>query len=183
MLQIWVRPECPKLLGPVFHKLQRVSLVDVPEGCNIDWTMFILEAAPSLKEICITIWDHWCNMKTEEDRREEGYGDKTVVDWESSAPDGFRHENLSKVTIYGFQPDDNLVGFVRRAMEVAVNLEEVSLYDRKVCENCGDLDPKIKMKVSPSRYPCTMEKRELLKNQIIAEGLGMGCPDVIHFRS
>lgn len=178
MLQIWVRPECPKLLGPVFHKLQRVSLVDVPEGCNIDWTMFILEAAPSLKEICITIWDYWCNMKTEEDRREEGYGDKTVVDWESSAPDGFRHENLSKVTIYGFQPNDNLVGFVRRVMEVAVNLEEVSLYDRKVY-----LDPKIKMKVSPSRYPCTMEKRELLKNQIIAEGLGMGCPDVIHFRS
>uniref|UniRef100_A0A0E0CTE6 F-box domain-containing protein n=1 Tax=Oryza meridionalis TaxID=40149 RepID=A0A0E0CTE6_9ORYZ len=128
---IWVRPECPKLLGPVFHKLQRVSLVDVPEGCNIDWTMFILEAAPSLKEICITVWDHWCNMKTEEDRREEGYCDKTVVDWVSSAPDGFRHENLSKVTIYGFQPDDNLVGFVRRVMEVAVNLEEVSLYDRK----------------------------------------------------
>uniref|UniRef100_A0A0E0K760 F-box domain-containing protein n=1 Tax=Oryza punctata TaxID=4537 RepID=A0A0E0K760_ORYPU len=180
--KIWVHPECPKLLGPVFHKLQRVSFVDVPEGCSIDWTMFILEAAPSLKEICITIWDHWCNMKTEEDRREEGYAEKTDVEWESSAPDGFRHENLSKVTIYGFQPDDNLVGYVRRVMEVAVNLEEVSLYDRKVCEYCGDLDPKIKMKVSPSRYPRTMEKRDLLKNQI-AEGLGMGWLDVIHFRS
>uniref|UniRef100_A0A453C4P3 Uncharacterized protein n=2 Tax=Aegilops tauschii TaxID=37682 RepID=A0A453C4P3_AEGTS len=24
--------------------------------------MFILEAAPSLKELCITVLDHWCNM-------------------------------------------------------------------------------------------------------------------------
>ncbi|KAF0934581.1 hypothetical protein E2562_025668 [Oryza meyeriana var. granulata] len=180
--KIWAHPECPKLLGPVFHKLQSVTLVDLLEGCTIDWTMLILEAAPILKELCITVWDHWCNMKTEEDRRDEGYGDKTNVEWESAAPDGFRHDNLSKLTIYGFQPDDNFVGYVRHVMEAAVNLEEVSLYDRKVCDRCGDLDPKIKMKISPSRYPCTIKERELLKNQIIV-GLGMASPDIIHFRS
>uniref|UniRef100_A0A0E0K766 F-box domain-containing protein n=1 Tax=Oryza punctata TaxID=4537 RepID=A0A0E0K766_ORYPU len=179
---IWVHPECPKLLGPVFHKLQRVGLVDLPEGCDIDWTVCILEAAPSLKELCITVWDHWCNIKTEEERREQGYDDKTNVEWESSAPDGFRHENLAKLTIYGFQSDENLVRYVRRLMEVAVDLEEISLYDRKVCESCGDLDPKIKVKISPSRYPCTMEEEELIKKQII-EGLGMVSLDVIHFRS
>uniref|UniRef100_A0A0E0K765 FBD domain-containing protein n=1 Tax=Oryza punctata TaxID=4537 RepID=A0A0E0K765_ORYPU len=151
--KVWVHPECPKLLEPVFHKLQRVSLVDLPEGCSIDWTMFILEAAPSVKELCITLWDHWCNIKTEEERREQGYDDKTNVEWQSSAPDGFRHDNLAKLTIYGFQPDENLVGYVRCLMETAVNLEEVSLYDRKVCDRCGDLDPKIKMKISRQGIP------------------------------
>ncbi|VAH45157.1 uncharacterized protein LOC119363432 [Triticum dicoccoides] len=63
----WVLPECPKLLKPVLSKLQHVSLDHLPEGCDLAWTMFILEAAPFLRELCITVWDHWCIMMTDKD--------------------------------------------------------------------------------------------------------------------
>uniref|UniRef100_A0A0E0CTD6 FBD domain-containing protein n=1 Tax=Oryza meridionalis TaxID=40149 RepID=A0A0E0CTD6_9ORYZ len=146
---IWVQPECPKLLSPVLQNLQVLNLDELPEGRDIAWTCFFLEAAPSLKEMCITVWDHW-------------------------------HYNLTKLTIYGFQPNENFMGYIRHVMEAAVNLEDISLYDRKVLECCEVLDPKIE--VAPSRYPQTIEEQELLRKQII-EGLVMASPHIIHFRS
>uniref|UniRef100_A0A0E0GF66 F-box domain-containing protein n=1 Tax=Oryza nivara TaxID=4536 RepID=A0A0E0GF66_ORYNI len=56
--KIWVQPECPKLLSPVLQNLQVLNLDELPEGRDIAWTCFFLEAAPSLKEVCITVWDH-----------------------------------------------------------------------------------------------------------------------------
>ncbi|KAF2947740.1 hypothetical protein DAI22_02g390600 [Oryza sativa Japonica Group] len=179
--KIWVQPECPKLLAPVLRNLQVLNLDELPEECDISWTCFFLEAAPSLKEMRVTVWDHWCGMQTDKvEREEQGYSEKANVEWESSAPDGFRHYNLTKPTIYGFQPNDNFLGYIRHIMEAAVNLEDVSLYDRKVLECCEDLDPKIK--VAPSWYPQTIEEQELLRKQI-TEGLVMASPHVIHFRS
>ncbi|EAY88088.1 hypothetical protein OsI_09520 [Oryza sativa Indica Group] len=179
--KIWVQPECPKLLAPVLQNLQVLNLDKLPEECDIAWTCFFLEAAPFLKEMCATVWDHWCGMQTDKvEREEQGYSEKANVEWESSAPDGFRHYNLTKLTIYGFQPNENFLGYIRHIMEAAVNLEDVSLYDRKVLECCEDLDPKIK--VAPSWYPQTIEEQELLRKQI-TEGLVMASPHVIHFRS
>nr|BAD23041.1 hypothetical protein [Oryza sativa Japonica Group] len=178
--KIWVQPECPKLLSPVLQNLQVLNLDELPEGRDIAWTCFFLEAAPSLKEVCITVWDHWCDMETDSvEREEQGFCEKTNVEWESSTPDGFRHYNLTKLTIYGFQPNENFMGYIRHVMEAAVNLEDISLYDRKVLECCEDLDPKIK--VAPSGYPETIQEQELLKKQI-TEGLVMASPHIIHFR-
>ncbi|KAM0872830.1 hypothetical protein ACQ4PT_038453 [Festuca glaucescens] len=73
--KIWVLPECPKLLTPVLRKLQQVNLVNLPEGCDFAWTMFILEAAPSLEELCITVLDHSCNMVTDK------HCEKAEVEW------------------------------------------------------------------------------------------------------
>lgn len=181
--KIWVQPECPKLLAPVLEKLQLVNLVDLPEGCDIAWTSFILEAAPFLKELCITVWDHWCAMVTDKKvRMERGLCEKTDVEWESSASADFKHENLAVLTIFGFQPDNNFVTYIRRIMKAALNLKEVALYDRKVCRRCEYIDPTIKEKICPSRYPRTSEERDLLRKQI-TEGMGVASPAVIHFRS
>ncbi|KAF7019543.1 unnamed protein product [Triticum aestivum] len=178
--KIWVLPECPKLLAPVLGKLQIVNLDNLPQGCNIDWTMFILEAASSLKELCITVWDHWCEMETNKDvRRKKGYCEKANVEWQPSAVH-FKHKNLVKLTICGFQPEENFVRYIRRVMEIAVNMKEISLYDWQVCEDCGDLDPNIK--VCPSRYPRTTEEKDMLREEITKE-LPMASPAVIHFRS
>uniref|UniRef100_M8CXP1 FBD domain-containing protein n=1 Tax=Aegilops tauschii TaxID=37682 RepID=M8CXP1_AEGTA len=129
--QIWVLPECPKLLMPILGKLRLVNLENLPGGCDIAWTMFILEAAPVLKDLGITVWDHWCIMVTDkEHRKASGYCDNGDVEWKPSTSN-FKHKNLAKLTIYGFQADDNFIRYVKRVMLAAVNLEEISLHDRK----------------------------------------------------
>ncbi|KAK1695999.1 hypothetical protein QYE76_012696 [Lolium multiflorum] len=176
--KIWVVPECPKLLAPVLCKLRVANLVNLPEGCDIAWTMFIVEAAPALKEMCIRVWDHWCTMVTDKEFREKnGYCEKANVEWQPSAID-FKHKNLVKLTICGFQPDEYFLQYVRRILEVAVNMEEISLHDREACERCGHLDPNIK--VSPSRYPQTGEEKNTLRDEITKE-LRMISPGVIRF--
>jgi hypothetical protein len=178
--KIWVVPECPNLLAHVLGKLRVVNLVNLPEGCDIAWTMFILEAAPSLKELCIRVWDHWCKMVSDKEfRKKKGYCEKTNVEWQPSASD-FKHKNLIKVTIYGFQPEEYFLRYVRRVLQVAVNLKEISLQDRETCERCGDLDPSIK--VSPSRYPQTDEDKNILREEITKE-LRTVSPVVIYFKS
>ncbi|KAE8806463.1 hypothetical protein D1007_17269 [Hordeum vulgare] len=132
--RIWVLPESPELLRPVLSKLQHVILDKLPEECDLAWTMFIFEAAPSLKELCITVWDHWCHMvmRDKEFREGNGYCEKADVEWKPHAHH-FKHGNLVKLTIYGFQPDDIFVRFIRCVMEHAVNMAEISLHDWKVC--------------------------------------------------
>ncbi|KAM3244637.1 hypothetical protein ACQJBY_056132 [Aegilops geniculata] len=176
--KIWVLPECPKLLTPVLGKLQHVNLDNLPEGCDLAWTMFILEAAPTLEELCVAVRDHWCIMLTDEEvRKKNGYCEKADVNWKPCAPD-FKHKNLVELTIYGFQPDDSFMRYIRCVVDHTVNVTEISLYDRKVCGSCGDLDPEIKVKVCPSRYPQTAEEMKQ-----ITEGLGLASRAVIHFRS
>ncbi|KAF7086492.1 hypothetical protein CFC21_089777 [Triticum aestivum] len=84
--KIWILPECPKLLKPALNKLQHVNLEHLPEGCDLAWTMFILEAAPSLKELCITVWDHWCIMITNKElRKKYCFCEKADVKWKPYA--------------------------------------------------------------------------------------------------
>ncbi|XBI98376.1 hypothetical protein VPH35_018622 [Triticum aestivum] len=173
--KIWILPECPKLLTPLLGKLRVVNLDDLPEGCDIAWTMFILEAAPFLDYLCITVWDHWCIMETDRKlRKAHGYCEKENVEWKPSVSE-FKHKHLAKLTIYGFQPDFNFVGYINRVVEVAVNLKEISLHDRKSCNSCGNLDPKIK--VSPPKCSRTREEREL-----ITEVLGLASSEMVYFR-
>ncbi|KAK1613572.1 hypothetical protein QYE76_019089 [Lolium multiflorum] len=72
---------------------------------------------------------------------------------DDDAPPGFKIKNLLKLTIYGFQPDENMVRYVRITREVAVNMKEILLHDRKACERCGDLDPKTKVITRSRVYP------------------------------
>jgi hypothetical protein len=171
-LKIWVRPERPRLVAPVLGKLRTVNLENLRDGCDISWTMFILEAAPSLEELCVTVSSHRCLM-------ERTLSEETDVKWEASARD-LKHKNLAKLTIHGFQPDDNFTGYVRRIMKAAVNIKEVSLHDWKVCEMCSN------KKVHPTNfrlsiYPRTSEEKDFVRRKI-SEGLRMASPAVIHFR-
>jgi hypothetical protein len=146
----------------MIRKLEIVNLDNLPEGCDIAWTMFILEAAPSLRELCIRVWDHWCKMVTEhDDQRKHGYSEKANVEWQPLAP-GFKHKNLLKLTIYSFQPDENMVRYVRIIREVAVNMKEILLHDRKACERCGDLDPKTKVIIRSRVYPNNLVVRRMI---------------------
>jgi hypothetical protein len=56
LLQIWVQPEyLTRRLASVFCQLRFVHLAEIPEGFDLTWSLFILEAAPNLKELYMTV--------------------------------------------------------------------------------------------------------------------------------
>ncbi|KAF7081584.1 hypothetical protein CFC21_085510 [Triticum aestivum] len=67
--KIWVKPEGRRQLLPVFHKLTLVNLLNISEECDLTWIMFILQGAPTLKELSILVRDHLCEMITGEQRK------------------------------------------------------------------------------------------------------------------
>jgi hypothetical protein len=68
--KIWIQPECvDKRLAYVFQQIRFVNLTNIPEGYALTWTVFILKAAPNLKELCISVRDHLCEMKMDENER------------------------------------------------------------------------------------------------------------------
>ena len=135
--------------------------------------MFILEAAPFLEELCVTVSGHKCPMY-------RGFSRKTEVKWVPFAANR-KHKNLAKLTIHGVQSHRNFTGYVRLIMEAAVNIKEVSLHDWKVCKLCTE--GKVNMKeVRRSGYPQTREEKDLLRKKI-SECLMMASPAVIHFRT
>ncbi|KAL6591318.1 hypothetical protein ACP70R_049821 [Stipagrostis hirtigluma subsp. patula] len=173
--KIWIQPEGPKQLLPVFCKLKIVKLIKVSEECDLNWTMFILQGAPSLEELHITVWDHFCEMMmVDELRRQYAYSEeKKGVDWEGD-PSDFKHHKLSVLKIFGFRPEDRFVRYVRSVIETAVNLEDIFLFNKLVCERCKDNVPKA------SRCPWPKKQRFSIRNRI-TNGMNSFVP--IHFPS
>ncbi|CAL5068546.1 unnamed protein product [Urochloa decumbens] len=154
--RIWIEPEAPKVLGPLFQNLQILNLQRIHEECDLDWTMFFLEAAPLLKQVFIKVWDHACFNWDEEwqDMYQKGY---SLPTWEASAD--LKHCNLKVLTIKGYQVDEKFTRYIRRVVKAAVNLEGIVLIHSGSCEHC---------KFSPStRYPWTHEERLQIKEQIL----------------
>lgn len=172
--KIWVQPEClTKSLSSVFCQLRFLNLDDIPEGYNLTWTLFVLKAAPSLKELWMTVWDHLCKMETDEKRRAVSYSENKGVEWESSALD-FQHRSLATLTIFGFESEEYMVSYVRGVMEAAVNLEEVFLYHRLTCGKCR-ANPNTLKRI---RYPWTKRQRSSVKKRITD---GVDSFAIIHF--
>ncbi|CAM0943574.1 unnamed protein product [Alopecurus aequalis] len=168
--KVWLHQESRKLLAPLLDKLRFVNLDNIPRKSGITWTLSFIEAAPSLEELCITISDHKCHTDSRQD-----YSKKKDVKWEQSVAD-FEHKNLAKLTIHGFESDDTFMRYVRSVMEVAVNIREVSLHDRKVCKLCSNI-------CIPSRYPRTSEEEDIpVVSKRITEALVTASPAVIKFR-
>jgi hypothetical protein len=145
-----------------------VNLDNIPGKCGIAWTLSFLEAAPSLEELCITVSDHKCRTDSQQNHFE-----KTDVKWEPPAAD-FKHKNLAKLTIHGFESNDNFMRYVRCIMKLAVSIREVSLHDRKMCKLCNNI-------CRPSRYPRTNKEKDFLSKKIM-EALATASPAVIQFR-
>ncbi|KQJ94259.1 hypothetical protein BRADI_3g09495v3, partial [Brachypodium distachyon] len=119
--KIWVKPED-----------RFVSLINISGECDLNWTMFILQGAPILKELCITVRDHLCEME-----KDKG------LEWETSESD-FKNHNLAVLRIFGFQAEDKFISYVRSVMKAAVNLEDVYLLhnNNSACRRCKHMIPK-----------------------------------------
>jgi hypothetical protein len=105
-------------------------------------------------------------------------------------PSDLKHKNLAKLTIHGFESDDNFTRYVRCVMKIAVNIREVSLHDRKVCKTCTNtfsqakvcpwIYPQTNKEKGPSRYPQTSKDKDLLSKKIMETVVAS--PATIRFR-
>ena len=154
---------------PVFHKVRLVNLINISEECDLTWTMFILQGAPTLKELGIMVRNHWCKMIPGKRRKRFAFseGKDKGIEWEPSASD-FKHHSLAELRIYGrFKGEEKFVSYARCVMEAAVNLEDIKLHKNPVCVNRKYKAPKEwtrKQKLSlrnkitdwrfTSQYPC-----------------------------
>jgi hypothetical protein len=93
--------------------------------------------------------------------------------WEASASD-FKHRNLSVLRIIGFQSEDKFVNYVAAVMESAVNLKDIYLHEKPVCENCKY------GRWRKDRYPRTKRQRVLVSNSL---GMDTRLPLTLHFPS
>ncbi|KAM0873188.1 hypothetical protein ACQ4PT_038228 [Festuca glaucescens] len=147
--KLWIQPEGARQLAPRLSTLRILYLDIIPEECGITWTFFLLEATPLLRELHVQVSNHQCIPLEDETL----VCKKTYIEWE---PSDLKRYNLVVLTIDGFQPTDIFMGYIKRIIEVAVNLEEISLYD-EFCYECG---------FCPSTsYPHTKTERDLIRKR------------------
>ena len=132
-MQIWVKPENPRELSQVFSKLRLVNLAAISGECDLTWTLFVLQGAPSLEELCIRVCD-CLKVRDEEERKKRAYSkerkDAGAI-WEVS---DFKHRKLSALRIFGFQSEEKFINYAKTVMKVAVNLNDVYLHEKPACE-------------------------------------------------
>uniref|UniRef100_A0A453FQT4 F-box/LRR-repeat protein 15/At3g58940/PEG3-like LRR domain-containing protein n=2 Tax=Aegilops tauschii TaxID=37682 RepID=A0A453FQT4_AEGTS len=150
----WFQMERPEQLAPRLKNLRILKLDNINEECSVTWTLFLLEAAPLLEKLHIKVSNHECESFEDEMLRKLLVVATSNIEFE---PSDFKHYKLAVLTIYGFQPGDMFMQYMRRVMEAAVNLEEISLHDHW-CEEC-DFYPL-------TRYPKTDQDRELIREEI-----------------
>ncbi|XP_047053730.1 uncharacterized protein LOC124659967 [Lolium rigidum] len=150
---IWIKPEHPKLLTPIFRNLKDLWLWHIFPECDLNWTLFILEAAPALQMFILSRARHSC-VKTSEFSAE-----KANVVWEPSKD--LKHLNLRLLVMIGFEEEDKATNYIRFVMERAVGLRGIMLCGSKTCEACDAIDLE-----SPTRYEADKACRRRIKERL-----------------
>ncbi|CAM0943333.1 unnamed protein product [Alopecurus aequalis] len=158
--KIWVKPEGPRELSQVFSKLRLLNLAAISNECGLTWTMFVLQGAPFLEELCIGICDCW-GVSDKDKRKRIGYSEERKdagAKWEASH---FKHRNLSVLRIFGFQSEDKFVDYTRAVMEAAVNLKHIYLHEKPACPvQCGYI------RRQSHKYPWTRMEKTLIRSRL-----------------
>ncbi|KAM0839680.1 hypothetical protein ACQ4PT_060161 [Festuca glaucescens] len=167
--KIWVKPEDPRELWQVFSKLRLVNLAAISEECDLMWTLFVLQGAPSLEELCIRVCD-CLGVWDEEERKKLGYSEERKdagAKWETC---DFKHHKLAVLRICGFQSEVKFVDYIKTVMKAAVNLKDIYLHEKPACEEkCaysrqqGDRFPKSRKQKICVRNSLDMHMRPLLR--------------------
>ncbi|KAJ1266877.1 hypothetical protein BS78_07G013400 [Paspalum vaginatum] len=151
---IWVQPEIPRRLANIFCNLKKLKIRNAHKAYGLTWAMFLLESAPHLQELYIKVMDHDCNE----------HARKKMPCWEVAS--SFKHYNLARVTILVFYSveETTVVAFIRHLVEVAVNLEELSIRENPAasvsCKSCGTRSP------GGSSFPRTDQEKDAFRKRI-----------------
>ncbi|CAM0878369.1 unnamed protein product [Alopecurus aequalis] len=128
---IWIKPEHPKQLTAIFSKLTDVHLSGIFPECDLSWTLFILEAAPSLKKFTVSRNRHLC-AKTTQDSAEK-------TNMTRDPPKDLKHVNLKLLVMEGFEDEEKVTNYIRLVMERAVGLRRIKLCG-STCVGCKTID-------------------------------------------
>ncbi|KAF7099874.1 hypothetical protein CFC21_101461 [Triticum aestivum] len=144
---IWVEPEGPQQLTPIFSKLRDVHLCGIFTECDLDWTMFILEGAPSLENFHLS--RHSCEFNKSEDDAE-----KTNLVRQAS---NFKHLKLKLFVMKGFEEEYKVMNYIRLVMERAVCLKRIELPAISPCKKCTAISP---------RFPVDEASKHRIREQL-----------------
>ncbi|CAN6168653.1 unnamed protein product [Urochloa humidicola] len=158
---IWIKPEGPKNLCSILNNLKDVYLYNIFYECDLNWTMFVLEAAPALTNFHLKLSRHPC----ERSRCEDGAKKVNVV-WDNASSD-FKHHRLSLLEIVGFAIDEKLTKYIRLIMERAVGLKRIRLLDRDPCAKCDTMDGTQSPSSIRWRFPVEEEEKKLTRQRLI----------------
>ncbi|KAL6591391.1 hypothetical protein ACP70R_049894 [Stipagrostis hirtigluma subsp. patula] len=130
--EIWVEPEPPMELRAAFGGLKELRLVDIAPNCDLSWALFLLEAAPLLESLDIHIYNHICRAEWR-----KKHGGNMILEQQPSSD--FMHHNLKKLSFHRAFDLCKDLPFARLVMELAVNLETITLGVKSLtlkCEEC-----------------------------------------------
>ncbi|KAF8725604.1 hypothetical protein HU200_020144 [Digitaria exilis] len=162
---IWIKPEGPKHLSPIFRNLRDLYLYNIFSECDLNWTMFVLEAAPILNNFHLKLSCHPCERNACEDSAK-----KVNVVWHQASSD-FKHGRLSLLQIIGFAVDEKLMKYIRHVIERVVGLRRIRLLDHEPCAKCDAMDAQSPVSTPQSpirwRFPKDDDEKKLIKQQLI----------------
>ncbi|XP_052163591.1 uncharacterized protein LOC127780685 [Oryza glaberrima] len=127
--RIWIEPEAPKQLEPMFSKLKSLVLTGIFRGCDLSWTLFFLQAAPFLEEFILEV-DKPLDAKAPSDI----YGEMPKTDDVTWQVPEFQHHHLKHLEFSGFNEEEMHWRIVELVKERAVNLQSIALDDG--CQAC-----------------------------------------------
>ncbi|GJN36373.1 hypothetical protein PR202_gb25225 [Eleusine coracana subsp. coracana] len=145
---IWVRPEDPNLLRPAFLHLKNLYLHDIAVVFDLNWTLLLVEAAPSLHRLHVKLSRHTCrrdkHIQPDPDPVPGGGATAAMITNQTliaagheAARRSFTHRNLMVLEIHGFEVNDSaLIRYTRRVMERAVKLRRIRLLGMDNCTDC-----------------------------------------------
>ncbi|TVU15516.1 hypothetical protein EJB05_39040, partial [Eragrostis curvula] len=150
--KIWIQPQDSKLIRPWLQNLQILYLRHIHEECDLDWVMFLLEAASLFKRVYVQVSDSAVCQCNKSDHRDLGQVHQY------KGPADLKHYNLMELSIRGYQVNERFTRYIKLVVEAAVNLQRVLLLDNVPCKRCGSC---------PSKgFPQTLEERKLVGKQI-----------------
>ncbi|CAN6331083.1 unnamed protein product [Urochloa humidicola] len=158
---IWIEPEDPKHLSPIFNHLRDVYLYNIFYECDLNWTMFVLEAAPSLSNFYLKLSRHPCERSRCEDSAK-----KVNVRWDQTSPD-FKHRWLSLLEIVGFVMDEKLTKYIRLVIELAMGLKMIRLLDQEPCARCNAMNNGQPSCLTRWRFPAEEEEKNVIRQQLV----------------
>ncbi|CAM0877150.1 unnamed protein product [Alopecurus aequalis] len=149
---IWIQPEHPKQLTHIFRNLTDMWLACIFPECDLDWALFILEAASSLQHFKVSRTRHSCVERSVDS------AEKSNVVWEPSKD--FKHLNLKLLEMEGFEDEDKVTNYIRLVMERAAVLKRIELHGN-TCNQCNDNTIE-----SPERFQVDEAARHRVKERL-----------------